>query len=42
MTNKKQAETLVNRLRERFTDEEIASAIIGLLKKMEENENKNK
>ena len=37
MTSKEQAETLINRLRERFTDDEITSAVIGLLKKMEEN-----
>ena len=37
MTTKQQAEALITKLRERFTDDEITSAVIGLLEKMEDN-----
>ena len=34
-TDKKQAQALVDKLRERFTDNEITEAVIELLKKLE-------
>ena len=36
MTTKSQAEALVEKLREKYSDEEITGAVISLLKTMEE------